>query len=64
MLAGPTITFHADAVLSLCGAEFEAKVDDQPLPFWTAVAVKAGSTVTIGNVRTLLAAPTKAAMHT
>lgn len=48
--AGPTIRFHADATFALCGAAFEAKLDDKEVPFWKALAVKAGSILTVGAV--------------
>lgn len=49
-LAGPTLHFHAATRIALCGAVMEALLDDQPVPYWQPVEVKAGSTLEVGNV--------------
>ncbi|WP_102126922.1 biotin-dependent carboxyltransferase family protein [Deinococcus planocerae] len=46
-LGGPALRFHADALVSLCGAPFEARLDDGPFPLWRAVVVRAGQTLSI-----------------
>ena len=50
MHAGPTLKFHADATVALCGAEFEATLDGKPAPFWKSIAVSAGSELAVGAV--------------
>ena len=50
--AGPTVKFHVAAVVALTGAEFDAKLDDKPVPCWTSFAVAAGTTLAIGMVTT------------
>lgn len=49
-LAGPTLRFHAPAVICLAGPESTATVDGGPLPRWRAVAVAAGAVVAIGGL--------------
>ncbi|TFE01749.1 biotin-dependent carboxyltransferase family protein [Jeotgalibacillus salarius] len=44
-LTGPTIEFQEDQLISICGADFSAVIDDQPAPLWRPVAVKKGSTL-------------------
>jgi Carboxyltransferase domain, subdomain A and B len=51
--AGPTVKFHVAAVVALTGAEFDAKLDDKPVPCWTSFAVAAGTTLAIGMVTTV-----------
>lgn len=48
-LGGPTLTFGAGALVSLCGAPFECRLDGHPLALWRAVAVRAGQTLEIGG---------------
>lgn len=48
--AGPTLKFHAPAVVALAGAEFSAHLDGKDIPCWTSVAVSPGSTLTVGSV--------------
>lgn len=47
-LTGPTLRFHADALVSLCGAPFTAQLDGVAFPLWRAVPVQAGQTLSIG----------------
>ena len=51
--AGPTLKFHAGAVVALTGAEFEAQLDGVSVPCWASFAAPAGSTLTVGTVRHL-----------
>jgi Carboxyltransferase domain, subdomain A and B len=46
------VKFHVAAVVALTGAEFDAKLDDKPVPCWTSFAVAAGTTLAIGMVIT------------
>ncbi|GAA0507125.1 biotin-dependent carboxyltransferase family protein [Deinococcus depolymerans] len=48
-LGGPTLLFHAPALVSLCGAPFVAELDGAPFPLWRAVAVGAGQTLRVGG---------------
>lgn len=48
-LSGPTLRFHEGALISLCGAPFQAALDGTPLPLWRAVSVQAGQTLSIGG---------------
>src|SRR3989344_842977 len=48
-LAGPTLKFHADAVIALTGAPMPAELDGQPLALWQSHAVRAGSVLTLGR---------------
>ncbi|MBZ9752397.1 biotin-dependent carboxyltransferase family protein [Deinococcus sp. HMF7604] len=41
-LGGPALRFDAGALVSLCGAPFEALLDGQPFPLWRAVPVPTG----------------------
>jgi urea carboxylase len=40
---GVTLRFREDAVIALCGARLQAKLDDAEAPWWQAVEVGAGS---------------------
>ncbi|MEW9501024.1 biotin-dependent carboxyltransferase family protein [Jeotgalibacillus marinus] len=44
-LTGPTIEFEEDALIAICGADFSAVLDEEPLPLWRPVVVKKGSTL-------------------
>jgi urea carboxylase len=45
---GGRMRFHADALIALTGADMGAKLDGKPLERWKAVAVKAGSVLSLG----------------
>jgi urea carboxylase len=49
-LHGPTLTFHGDAIIAVTGARAPAMLDDDELPMWSAVPVKAGQTLKLGKV--------------
>jgi urea carboxylase len=49
-MTGPTLRFNCDAVIALTGALSAATLDDAPLAFWQAHAIKAGSVLKIGAV--------------
>jgi urea carboxylase len=42
---GPTLTFHTDSVIAVCGCDMAAKLDDTPAPLWRSVAATAGQTL-------------------
>ncbi|AFY34535.1 urea carboxylase [Calothrix sp. PCC 7507] len=50
-LSGPTLRFNTDTVICLTGARMKATLDKQPIPYYTAVIVKAGSTLRLGNIQ-------------
>ncbi len=49
-VSGPTLRFHADAVIGLAGAHMPATIDGQPLPYGKPVAVPAGATLRLGAI--------------
>lgn len=51
-LLGPTLHFHADALIALTGAPLAFRVDGVAQPQWAPVFVAAGSAVELGAVRT------------
>ena len=48
---GPTLRFNADTVISLTGATMKATLNGEAIPFWTAIAVKAGSTLKLKAIQ-------------
>ncbi|MBH8564980.1 urea carboxylase [Nostoc sp. CENA67] len=50
-LTGPSLRFNCDTVICLTGAQMKATLDKQPIPYWTVVQVKAGSTLRLGNIQ-------------
>lgn len=46
-LSGPTLRFHAPAIVALAGCAAKALLDGAPLPMWRAVAVPAGAVLRI-----------------
>ena len=49
-LMGPTLKFYADTMVALTGALCKALLDDQPVAFWQPIHIKAGQTLTLGQV--------------
>jgi urea carboxylase len=49
-VTGPSIYFHADAIVGLCGAELEADLNGQPVQWWAATFVPRGSTLNLGKI--------------
>jgi urea carboxylase len=49
-VSGPTLKFHADAVIALSGACMPAKLDGVPVPHDTAFAVVAGQVLSVGAI--------------
>jgi urea carboxylase len=49
-LTGPTLRFNCDAVIALGGAAMAAVLDDAPVPYWRAVAVRAGQVLSLGRI--------------
>jgi urea carboxylase len=50
-LTGPTLRFHHDALVAVCGAPMPALLDGRPLAAWQAHAVPAGSVLRLGAVQ-------------
>jgi urea carboxylase len=48
-LIGPTLRFHADAVVALTGAQTSATLDGEVFPMWTPVPVQAGQLLAVGR---------------
>jgi len=49
-LIGPRLLFLTDAVFALGGAEMEANLDGEPLPYWTQIAAKRGQILALGAI--------------
>ncbi|GAC67398.1 biotin-dependent carboxyltransferase family protein [Gordonia soli] len=45
---GPTLHLTRDAVVAVTGAETDLRVDGQPMPTWTTLPIRAGSTLSVG----------------
>ncbi len=50
-LSGPTLRFHDDAVVAICGADMAPMLDGAPMPMWQAVTVPRGSVLRLGAVQ-------------
>ncbi|KAL4913518.1 allophanate hydrolase subunit 2-domain-containing protein [Aspergillus aurantiobrunneus] len=48
-LSGPELRFLGPALISLCGAPIDAKLDDVTIPMWSRVKVSAGQRLKIGK---------------
>ena len=48
--AGPTLKFNCDSVIALGGAAMTARLDGEPIEYWRACPVKAGSVLQLGRV--------------
>jgi urea carboxylase len=49
-MSGPTIRFHHDCMIAVCGAAMRTTLDGNPVDLWQSVTVKAGSILKIGAV--------------
>jgi urea carboxylase len=47
-LKGPTLVFNRATQIVLTGAELEATLNDEPVPFWQVVDIPAGATLKLG----------------
>ncbi len=47
---GPELVFGEDTTVAVCGAELEPRLDGEAQPTWTAVAVRAGQTLSFGHL--------------
>ncbi|HET8693860.1 MAG TPA: urea carboxylase [Aquabacterium sp.] len=50
-MSGPTLRFHADAVIAVTGAPVSVRVDDEPVAMWQSHRVRAGSTLSVGRLQ-------------
>lgn len=50
-LVGPTLAFTESRVVAVTGAEFDLRLDDQPVPAMTSIAVRPGSVLRFGARR-------------
>ncbi|EHY53480.1 hypothetical protein HRR83_003686 [Exophiala dermatitidis] len=48
-LSGPDLRFLGPAIVALCGAPMDAKLDGKSVPMWTRIKIKAGQRLTIGK---------------
>lgn len=48
-LSGPELRFLGPALVSLCGAPTDAKLDGNPIAMWSRIKVSAGQRITIGK---------------
>ena len=48
-LSGPDLRFLGPAVVSLCGAPVDVKLDGSPVPMWTRLKIAAGQRLTVGK---------------
>ncbi|MBS1853839.1 MAG: urea carboxylase [Acidobacteria bacterium] len=48
---GPALRFACEATIALTGADFDARVDGDPLPRWRAVTVRAGATLAMSTAQ-------------
>lgn len=46
--AGPKIRFQEDNVIAITGANFQPKIDDEPIPMWESVRVKKDQILSFG----------------
>ncbi|SEQ53366.1 urea carboxylase precursor [Solimonas aquatica] len=49
-LSGPTLRFWSDTVIALAGAAMQARLDEQAVPFYEPVTIKAGQTLQLGKI--------------
>lgn len=47
-MVGPSLRFHAHAVVALTGADMGATLDGKPVPYWRALAAPSGSELRLG----------------
>ncbi|KAL4941356.1 hypothetical protein BDV06DRAFT_4295 [Aspergillus oleicola] len=48
-LSGPELSFLGPAVVALCGAPTDIKLDDIPVPMWSGIKISAGQRLKIGK---------------
>jgi urea carboxylase len=50
-LSGPKLKFNLDATIALTGAEMEADLDGNPVPYWRSIHVRAGSVLRLQKIK-------------
>ncbi|NHN87947.1 urea carboxylase [Acetobacter conturbans] len=50
-VTGPVLRFNAAAVIGLAGATMTATLDGTPVPYWEPVAIRAGQTLSLGQIK-------------
>jgi biotin-dependent carboxylase-like uncharacterized protein len=50
-MRGPEMRFLGDAVIALTGADLMPRINDQEIPLWETVAVRAGDQLAFGGIR-------------
>lgn len=50
-LSGPKLKFNLDATIALTGAEMEADLDGNPVPYWRSLHVRAGSVLRLQKIK-------------
>ncbi|WP_028784273.1 biotin-dependent carboxyltransferase family protein [Thalassobacillus devorans] len=50
-LSGPALRFESDTLISLCGGDLSASIDDAPVKLWRPVFVKKGSVLRFGQAK-------------
>ncbi len=50
-LVGGEFQSLADGVVAVTGSDFDARLDDEPIPMWTSIAVRRGQRLTFGATR-------------
>ncbi|EXJ57359.1 urea carboxylase [Cladophialophora yegresii CBS 114405] len=48
-LSGPDLKFLGAAIIAICGAPMEVKLDGKDMPMWTRLKIEAGQRLTIGK---------------
>ena len=51
-LIGPILEFTADTIIAITGGDFSPKLNDEPVPMYTAVYVRKGDVLSFGSART------------
>lgn len=49
-VTGPTLRFNTDTVIALTGARMSAHLDGEPVAHWTALPVRRGQVLELGNI--------------
>ena len=52
-LSGPELRFLSPAVISLCGAPVDVKLNGSPVPMWTRLKIAAGQRLAVGKTSTV-----------
>lgn len=50
-MIGPTVKFHKQTLISICGADLSASIDGQPVPLFRPVLIKEGKELRFSNAK-------------